>query len=77
MKGAKMENFKTINDILYFLQHHNKNLTKKQEHAIDELAEKLQDLHAKISFLDGDIERGEKDLYSVSYKLNQAIDIMG
>jgi len=72
-----MENFKTINDVVYFLQHHNKNLTKQQEHAIDELAEKLQELHAKLAFLDGDIERGEKDLYSVSYELNQALDFMG
>jgi len=71
-----MENFKTINDIVYFLQHHNKNLTKQQERAIDELSEKLQDLHAKIAFLDGDIERGEKDLYAVSYELNQALEIM-
>lgn len=72
-----MENFKTINDVVYFLQHHNKNFTKQQEHAIDELAEKLQELHAKLAFLDGDIERGEKDLYSVSYELNQALDFMG
>lgn len=72
-----MENFKTINDVVYFLQHHNKNLTKQQEHALNELDEKLQELHAKLSFLNGSLERCEKDTYEASCELDSALDMMG
>lgn len=40
----KEYNDSTILSILYYLLHHNKNLTKQQEWALDDMAEKIKSL---------------------------------
>lgn len=69
-----MREYKKIADVVYFLQHHNKNMTKEQEQAINDLAEKIQDLHTSLAFLGGRIERGEEDLYCVSCDIDEILE---
>lgn len=42
------EEKKYLFEIVYYLQHHNKNLTKKQDFLIDDLAELLKKIENEI-----------------------------
>ena len=47
----KEYNDSTIVSILYYLLHHNKNLTKQQEWALDDMAEKIKSFQEADQFI--------------------------